>query len=123
MFLLQMNNLKGHNMFKMIKLFTVLSLLLSSFAIGVEDKIYLNEDDVKATYDRFYIHQGDNIWLETNALHRDSSGLFTFQTNLTTQSSKGLNAEYVKKWRCPYCNRYWPIGQACQNPDCPSKYK
>src|SRR5688500_8893152 len=86
-------------------------LLLASAVNALEDKIYINDEDIKATYDKFYIHQGDNIWLETNSLHRDSSGLFTLQTNLSILQNKGPNVEYVKKWRCPYCNHYWPIGQ------------
>lgn len=106
----------------MLKMITIFFLLISSFIYGMEDKIYLDSDEVKSTYDKFYIHQGHNIWLETNSLHRDQQGLFTFTSNLTSHLAKDNKVEYVKSWRCPYCHRYWPIGQPCQNKDCPSKY-
>jgi hypothetical protein len=47
------------------------------------------------------------------------TGMFTYERDVLKDSNK----EYEKRWKCPYCNRYWKIGQACQNADCPSKYK
>lgn len=65
-------------------------------------------------------HIGENIWLQTECIHRDESGLYTLERDVLQD---GVKAEHQKMWKCPYCHRYWPIGTACQNPECPSKYK
>ena len=101
-----------------------LMIILSSLsAAEIEDKIYINENQLSHDYDRFYILVGDNVWIETNALNRDEFGLFTFSANVASIENSPINAEYVKKWRCPHCNKHWPLGTACQNLDCPSRYK
>lgn len=86
-------------------------------ALTASEKVYVNHDDLRFTEETIQFPIGDNVWLQTNALHRDSSGLYTFETDIARTS-----AGYQKSWRCPYCNKYWPIGQKCQNPECPSKY-
>lgn len=105
-----------------LKKFSVLLLIaLGTFSMGnATEKFYIDNDELEVTQNAFHIHMGNNIWIETNAIHGDDSGIFTFENSILCS----LNSdEYEKKWKCPYCYRYWPIGTACQNAACPSKYK
>jgi|HubBroStandDraft_2_1064218.scaffolds.fasta_scaffold00031_58 hypothetical protein len=95
-------------------------ILPPSYDICANDRIYINSEELDCNEAVFMFHIGENIWLKTIALHRDETGLYTFESEIETE---GLKTEYQKMWKCPYCHRYWPIGKACQNPDCPSKYK
>lgn len=87
-----------------------------------DDKMYVDEDEMKSSHDAFHIHLGHNVWIQTNQLHRDKRGLFTYRASIA-KSMKNASYGYEKKWKCPYCYNYWPIGTPCQNKDCPSKYK
>lgn len=82
------------------------------------EKIYIDEEDLKVEGDSFHIHIGGNIWICTDTIHRNSSGMYTYGCSL----NRLTNMEYERKWKCPYCYRYWPIGKPCDNPDCPSRY-
>jgi hypothetical protein len=104
---------------KLLNIIILCALSISS--ISASEKIYIDDDSLEHKQDCFHIHQGHNLWLETRTVHRDSRGLFTFEGSLLR--SKSLKSEYKKTWKCPYCYQYWPIGTACQNQDCPSKYK
>lgn len=53
------------------------------------------------------------LFLCGNISHIES-GIFTYNDK---------NVEYQKTWKCPYCYQLWPVGTACQNKHCPSKYK
>ena len=86
--------------------------------VQIHDRFYVAFEEVDSNDDAFHIHVGENLWIETNSLHRDGSGFYTYEMDIHT-----INGGYEKKWRCPYCNNYWPIGSTCKNPDCPSKYK
>ncbi len=92
------------------------------FSSHHNDKVYIDEDDLTTKSDSFHIHIGDNVWIETNTVHRDHTGLFTYECSIV-KSLKGFSTGYEKKWKCPYCYQYWPIGKKCQNEYCPSKYK
>jgi hypothetical protein len=85
----------------------------------VRDKLYVDVDsfEVGSEGNEFYLHTGNNIWLTTHTLHRDSSGVYAYEQDL-----KGIRSDYDKKWKCPYCYQYWPVGKSCGNPDCPSRY-
>lgn len=90
------------------------------------EKMYIDDDEFtsKTEGDAFHIHIGNNVWLVTNTVHRDSTGLFAYECNLSRSlNTKGISMEYEKKWKCPYCYNYWPIGKPCGNANCPSKYK
>lgn len=116
---------------RLTKLFLSMTLLAtliySSFCHAdvfySKDRVYVDVDTFQANAkgDEFYIHTGNNIWLVTNTIHRDESGMFALERNV--RRIGGSQMEYQKKWKCPYCYNYWPIGKSCQNPDCPSKYK
>jgi hypothetical protein len=86
------------------------------------DKVYIDEEEMKGSEDSFYIHLGHNTWLHTNTVHRDSTGLYTYQASIAKCMRGAKQVQYEKKWKCPYCYNYWPIGTACQNLDCPSRY-
>lgn len=98
----------------MKKLFiaTLLSFSYSLLAVTPaidSDKIYLTPDELCLNYfDGFYIHLGENVWVKTGTIHRDSGGIYFYDDGL------------VKEWRCPYCLMYWPLKTACQNQQCNS---
>lgn len=87
-----------------------------------DSKVYIDEEEMKSTYDAYYIHLGNNVWMQTNTVHRDSTGVYTYQGCIAKSMTNAKSVGYEKKWRCPYCYNYWPIGTKCQNGDCPSKY-
>jgi hypothetical protein len=102
----------------MFRLLTTICLLTS--ALSASDRIYIDEKEIDNSIDCFHIHVGGNIWLVSDTIHRDNTGLCTLESSLIRRPS---SAEYEKKWKCPYCNVYWPVGKPCQNADCPSRYK
>jgi len=114
---------------KKIKAFILLSMLAISGLSAHQNlispkKIYIDEQEFATQGDDFHIHMGNNIWLVTNTIHKDDTGLFAYEANIRrSMTNNGIEREYVKKWKCPYCYMYWPIGKACQNEECPSRYK
>lgn len=106
------------------KLFAVLLMFAGFTGLQASDKMYIDADDFETTTqgDAFHIHIGNNVWLVTNTIHMDTSGMFAFESNLSI-STKGGEPQYEKKWKCPYCYQYWPIGKPCGNKDCASRYK
>jgi hypothetical protein len=83
---------------------------------STDARVYI--DEFTHQEDSFYAHLGENIWVPTQHLACDDTGIFTYKRSIYQ-----LDKEITKKWKCPYCHRLWPVGVACQNPDCPSKYK
>ena len=108
-------------MLKFIKKLCLSSLFILS-NVNATDKMYIDKNDLDDSQDTFHIHIGENVWIETNTVHRDTSGLYTFEKDVK-RDLREKSIEYKKKWKCPYCSMYWPIGTACQNKECPSKYK
>ena len=117
---------------KLMNLFVLTIFCMGSFPLQAEidipEKMYINEDEfrIDEVGDAFHIHIGHNIWLSTNSIHRNKTGLFTYECNIsrfTKNVGNEFESAYEKTWRCPYCYHYWPIGKPCQNKDCPSKYK
>lgn len=108
------------------KLFLTAFLAAASLSYAT-DKMYIDDEELCTKYhDSFYIHLGHNVWVKTDTVHRDKTGMFCFESSLCRSVSpigKGYYAAYEKQWKCPYCYHYWPIGTSCQNKDCPSKYK
>lgn len=94
------------------------SMCLFACSLGAIEKMYINIDDLDTTNHSFKIHVGKNRWIQTNAIHTDSRGVYTFESDV-----RSIDCAWVKEWRCPYCNQYWPIGTACQDSECPSKYR
>jgi hypothetical protein len=106
-------------------------MLIMSFFLSIEaymlphminpspPKVYLNSDEVDLSSNIYRIHIGQNIWIESSIIHCDQTGMYTFESDILRSPS----CDYEKKWKCPYCYEYWPIGKTCQNKDCPSKYK
>ena len=104
-----------------IKSLTLLSLLVLTCisSLNASDKIYVEDKFFKTSQDIYYIHEGNNVWIESNSIHRDISGYYIHQHAITTNKQ----GQHEKKWKCPYCYKYWPLGTACKNPSCPSRYK
>jgi len=84
------------------------------------ERIYFDPDDFPIGEESFHIHVGENIWIETTTVHRDVTGFFTYSADIFCVPG---SMAYQKQWKCPYCNRYWPMGQPCGNADCPSRFK
>ena len=78
-------------------------------------KLYVDSKDVEITDSVIYIHLENNL-IETSVIRTDQQGIYIFENDVIYVT------EYVKKWKCPYCNGLWPVGQKCQDPECPSKY-
>jgi hypothetical protein len=114
----------------LLKFFVISSFLGLSFCeasiFQTREKIYIDQNEFSFSDqdNDFHIHSQNNIWLLTKIVHKDNSGLFTYESDLNTEWNEleGKMA-YQKEWKCPYCYKFWPIGKPCQNPDCPSKYK
>ncbi len=103
-----------------MKKFIFLSLMLfSSLSAVTPSRMYIDEDEFTSQGDAFHIHMGGNVWIMTNTLHRDRSGIFTYEDSLNLVNQ----GTFQKQWKCPYCFQYWDIGRPCGNKDCPSKYK
>jgi hypothetical protein len=77
-------------------------------------KLYFDSDDFEISDSVIYIHLENNL-IETNIIRTDQQGFYIFENDITNY---GIEKE--KKWKCPYCNRWWRIGEKCQNPDCPT---
>ena len=104
-----------------MKLITICALTFSSTsALTLPDRLYIDTNEMDMSTDKIYIHLGENVWIESTAIYRDEEGIFTLNQNVVR--SKGLKSEYERKWKCPYCYKYWPVGTPCKNKDCPSKY-
>lgn len=103
----------------MIALLMTLFISVSASPETIE-RTYVDTADVCPTDEGFYLHIGENNWILTTQLQSDSTGLFTYAHNIKIDSP---SMEYVRKWQCPYCKYYWPIGKPCANVDCPSRYK
>ena len=79
-----------------------------------QGKLYFDSNDLEISDQIFYIHLENNL-IETNVVRADQQGFFIFENEITN-----YGIEMEKKWKCPYCYHWWPVGQRCQNPDCPT---
>lgn len=77
-------------------------------------KLYLDSKDIEIANNAIYIHL-ENNWIEASVMRTDQQGCYIFENDITT-----CGIEIEKKWKCPYCYRWWPLGQKCQNPECPT---
>lgn len=106
----------------MLKKIFFLSLMTMAALGNASDKMYIDKQEFSMDGDKFRIHIGHNVWLETDTVHNDKTGMYALYSSL--HRSQGNNSyAYERTWKCPYCYSYWPIGKACQNEDCPSRYK
>lgn len=78
-----------------------------------QTKLYFDTNDLEIFNNVMYIHLSNNLF-ETNAIRSDQQGLYIFEDDLMY----GTATE--KQWKCPYCHYWWPVGQKCKNPDCPT---
>ena len=105
----------------------ILTLVMAAISLfptlhASESRMYIDSNELDMSHDKFHIHLGHNVWIETNAMSRDESGLYTLESNILNKSNSP-RADQQRTWKCPYCYYYWPIGTACQNASCPSRYK
>lgn len=85
-----------------------------SLAPRYQAKVYFESNDLEIADNVISIHL-ENNFVETNVIRTDQQGLYIFENDIT---DCGIARE--KKWKCPYCNYWWPIGQKCHNPECPT---
>ena len=67
-----------------------------------------------------HTHIGNNIWMYDgidNGLELQSPQCSVYQSDY-----QPMEFGDEKTWKCPYCHHYWPVGTACQNESCPSRY-
>jgi hypothetical protein len=100
------------------------ALILFAMAVisplcAVSDKLYFNSEDLDTSHGNYFIHTGQNCWIRTEEINGDSSGMYTFESKI----EKTPEGEYVKRWKCPYCNHWYDWGKPCTNKECPSKFK
>ncbi len=106
-----------------IKYFIACFVVLASVVYGSPERMYVEMEEVNSHQSSFHVHIGNNLWIQTNSLHRDPSGLYTYENDISyAWDNETLQMAYEKMWKCPYCFNYWKIGQRCQNSSCPSKY-
>lgn len=103
-----------------MKKLMLIMAMMTCLGLQATDKVYIDSKELNFKHDTFRIHVGGNEWIRTNTVHRDQSGLYTFESDILRNHIK---MGYEKEWKCPYCHRYWPLNQPCQNGNCPSKYR
>jgi len=102
----------------------ILTLLAMAFVAtgAASDRMYIDENELDTSQNAFHIHVGHNEYIRTEIIHKDKTGLYTYENDITTQLDS-LNSTYEKTWKCPYCHQQNPMNQKCSNADCPSKYQ
>ena len=88
--------------------------------LQADQRVYIDIDAIDTFENAFHIHEGNNIWIETKAIHNDETGFYTFESEIKHDDK--LKKEFAKSWKCPYCYHMWPNDVfPCQNLDCPSR--
>ena len=105
-----------------IFLFLCCMVCFSLSAFSAPDRYYIDENELDCSQARFKIHTGHNMWIETEALYSDNTGLYTMESQILRHTTRDGNVAYVRQWKCPYCHYMWDEGKPCSNPDCPSRY-
>jgi len=85
-----------------------------SHAIEYQTKLYFDNHNLEIADNIIYIYLENNL-IETKVIRTDQQGLYIFENDIV---NCGLGGE--KEWKCPYCFHWWPIGQKCANPKCPT---
>ncbi len=122
---MDLNPLKNNKMKKIKSFIYILSIsaLAACASLQASEKIYIDSQELDMAHDKFHIHLGHNVWIETNSVSRDDTGLYTLEGNILNNRNHSHRAEQQRTWKCPYCYYYWPIGTPCGNSSCPSRYK
>lgn len=102
----------------------ILTLLSMAFvATGTaSERMYIDENELDTSQNAFHIHVGSNQYIRTEIIHKDKTGLYTYESDITTKLDN-ISSTYEKTWKCPYCHQQNPMNQKCSNADCPSKYQ
>lgn len=77
-------------------------------------KLYFVSNDLEISENAIYIHL-EEMLIETSTIRTDQQGFYIFEDDIIN-----YEAEKEKMWKCPYCYHWWPVGQRCQNPECPT---
>lgn len=82
--------------------------------VGCQSKLYFAQNELEIEGSSMRIHFDDHV-AETNVLRSDQAGLYILENDITSCYSVA-----EKQWKCPYCYHWWPIGQKCENENCPT---
>lgn len=55
---------------------------------------------------------------KSSPLQSNEQGLYYLGEDMTENGSRVTPKD--EKWKCPYCNLYWKMGQMCENEKCPT---
>jgi|SRR5271157_2678287 len=117
---------KGLYMLKKSKLFILIALAFCCVitSLAADERIYVDDYQLSTQEDFYHIHIGNNIWIKTQIVHKDIIGLYALESDVFHMYESGSQKmAYERTWKCPYCHHHWAIGQPCQNPLCPSRYR
>lgn len=76
-------------------------------------KVYFDSNDLVISNNIIYVQLENNL-IETSVIRSDQQGLYVFESEINDCRLGG-----EKEWKCPYCHHWWPMGQKCNNPNCP----
>lgn len=82
------------------------------------EKIYIGINDITSDNHCFQVHQGQNIWLQTELIHCDNKGFYYVES----EAFKTKDFSFLKLWRCPFCYNFYILGKSCDNSFCASYY-
>lgn len=85
-----------------------------NWSLGPNEKVYINSNDVEIGQNGIYINHMKS-WLYSDVIRKDELGFFLLENEM--QMLQNAREEY---WKCPYCFRWWKIGEKCQEPQCPT---
>jgi hypothetical protein len=75
-----------------------------------EDRIYLNTSRLLPTEQGLYLNLNDADYVLLPTLNSDSNGCYLLCGGRVQP----------KRWQCPYCHRWWDLGEKCTNEECPT---
>jgi len=79
------------------------------------NKCYINQKDIVLEEQNMYV-QIDDQWLQIMSIKIDDQGFYISEADIIRYGAKVP----PKVWQCPYCFRWWNLGEKCKNPDCPT---
>ena len=82
-----------------------------------EESAYLNSDSISIDENGMYVYLADE-WVKANTVRCDEQGLYVTAEDVEQYGSRV--SPQPEKWRCPYCHRWWLIGEKCQYEGCPT---
>lgn len=92
-------------------------------------KIYVEADQLHFLENGMFVKNLEGKLIAIKDIGYDSQGYFLTQEHsfLSELDQAIMMTEYKNNysslgehWQCPYCYRWWLLGERCSNPDCPT---